>query len=583
MSGPENQLATCKNFWKHNMHWAKTFISTLRDDPQEAEIPSHKLMLRAGLIRRLGGGLYTYLPLGLKALRKVEAIVREEMNAAGAIEVLMPAMQPREIWETSGRAETLANVMFQVKDRQDRELVLGPTHEEVITELLSKEVSSYKQLPRTFYQIQTKFRDEIRPRFGLMRAKEFIMKDAYSFDVSWEAADTSYQAMYDAYHRIFQRCGLDARAVEADTGAMGGNTSHEFMVLTDAGEDAIVECDNCQYAANTERAERSVTPTDTPSAGEMRTIDTPGQKSIEEVSKFLNRPEAQLIKTLVFNADGQAIAALVPGNRDVCEQKLNRIIGAKSLEPATDDFIADETAKPVGFLGPIDLGIPVYADISLQDSHDRVIGANQTDKYLEHVDFARDVDLSDFHDIALVTEGDACPRCDRGRLRQRRGVEVGHVFKLGTKYAEAFGADFLDENGKSCTMTMGCYGIGISRTLQSAIEQSHDENGIVWPAAIAPYQVDIVVLKPGDETSMAKASELATDLTAAGLDVLIDDRKERPGVKFKDAELLGFPVRVVIGERSLQNGQVEIRRRTDTESTFVDTAQALTTITEYLS
>ncbi len=567
------------------MYWSNTYISTLRDDPQEAEIPSHKLMLRAGLIRRLSGGLYTYMPMGLRALRKVESIVREEMDRAGGIEVLMPAMQPREIWETSGRADILEGVMFQITDRQDRAMVLGPTHEEVITDLISREINTYRQLPRTFYQIQTKFRDEIRPRFGLMRAKEFIMKDAYSFDVSWDAADASYQAMYDAYVRIFERCGLNARAVEADTGAMGGNCSHEFMVLTDAGEDAIVECASCEYAANTERAERRI-PSRSTSHSEalepMSTVSTPNQRTIEDVSTFLDIPAERMIKTLIFNADGKPVAALVPGDRDVCEQKLAQLVGAKNFEAADEAMVKNATGAPVGFAGPINLDVPLFADRSLEGLCDGITGANQKDLHYCNVSIERDTTIQTFHDIVLVKSGDGCPRCDTGTLSERRGVEVGHVFKLGTKYAEAFGATFLDEGGDLQTLTMGCYGIGISRTLQSAIEQCHDENGIVWPSALAPFQVAILILKNDHEASCEAAASLCEELEAMGIDVIVDDRKERPGVKFKDSDLLGFPVRVVVSERSLAGDEFEVKLRTASDPVMISVAGAANSIKDLL-
>jgi prolyl-tRNA synthetase len=544
------------------MRWSQLLIPTLKETPQDAEILSHQLMLRAGLIRRLGSGLYTYLPLGFRALRKVQAIVREEMDRAGAQEVLMPAMHPKEIWEKSGRYEGLKNVMFRVKDRQDREMVLGPTHEEIITDLVAREITSYKQLPCNFYQIQTKFRDEIRPRFGLMRCKEFIMKDAYSFDVSSEAADTSYQKMYDAYVRIFKRCGLHAMAVDADTGDMGGSSSHEFMIPCDAGEDAILEADDGSYAANLERAEGIC---DLPMTFEgyvnlPEKVEMPNVGKIEDVAKLLGIQTRQLVKTLIYVADKKPFAVLLPGNRDVNEIKLNKLFpGAELADPET---IRQVTGAEVGFAGPIGLKIPVVADRSLKGLKGGVTGANETDMHLRNVDLERDAGITDYVDVALAYAGDLAPN-GVGRLVEKRGVEVGHVFKLGTKYSEALGANFLDENGKSHPAVMGCYGIGVSRTLQAVIEQSNDANGIIWPISVAPFELLITVLSPKDETCMKLAEDIKTLLEAQGVDVLLDDREERPGFKFKDADLLGLPLRLTIGERGLAKGEVELKARTD--------------------
>lgn len=544
------------------MRWSQLLIPTLKETPQDAEIISHQLMLRAGLIRRLGSGLYTYLPLGFRALRKVQAIVREEMDRAGAQEVLMPAMHPKEIWEKSGRYEGLKNVMFRVKDRQDREMVLGPTHEEIITDLVAREITSYKQLPCNFYQIQTKFRDEIRPRFGLMRCKEFIMKDAYSFDVSSEAADLSYQKMYDAYVRIFKRCGLHAMAVEADTGDMGGSSSHEFMIPCDAGEDAILEADDGSYAANLERAEGRC---DLPMtfAGFVNLpekVETPHAGKIEAVAQLLKIETRQLVKTLIYVADKKPFAVLLPGNRDVNEIKLHKLFpGAELADP---DVIRQVTGAEVGFAGPVGLKIPMVADRSLQGLKGGVTGANETDMHLINVDLERDAGITDYVDIALAKAGDLGPN-GKGRLVEKRGVEVGHVFKLGTKYTEALGANFLDENGKSHPAVMGCYGIGVSRTLQAIIEQSNDGNGIIWPISVAPFELLITVLSPKDENCMRHAEDIKTILEAQGVDVLLDDREERPGFKFKDADLLGLPLRLTIGERGLAKGEVELKARTD--------------------
>jgi prolyl-tRNA synthetase len=535
-------------------------------------------MMRAGLIMKLGGGLYTFLPLGLKALRNVERIVREEMDRAGALEILMPALQPREIWETSGRYATLRDSMFKVKDRQQRDMVLGPTHEEVISDLSARQINSYRQLPKTFYQIQTKFRDEIRPRFGLMRAKEFIMKDAYSFDVSWDAADVSYQAMYDAYVRIFNRCGLRAKVVEADTGAIGGDFSHEFMVLADAGEDGIVECEACSYAANLERAERK-TPASKPSSTDLlpSVVATPGKRTIEEVSTFLQIKPWDLIKTLIYVADGQPIAVLVAGNRELNEHKLRRILKATTLELADDAMILKVTGAPVGFAGPVGLKIPIYADVELQTPRVSATGANVVDSHLINVLVGRDFTVTAFHDLVIAKEGDKCPRCGT-RMRGKRGIEVGHVFKLGTKYSQLFNAGYLDAEGNHQISIMGCYGIGVTRTLQAIIEQSYDADGIIWPMSVAPYKVCVVVPNTGHAESMRVAEELINDFAAKGIEVLFDDRDERPGVKFKDADLIGLPIRAVISERSLAEGKVEIKCRTDKDKQMIPVGEAVSFI-----
>ena len=545
------------------MRWSRQLIPTLREVPQEAEIPSHQLMLRAGMIRKLSAGLYTFLPLGLRALRKVERIVREEMDRAGAVEILMPALHPQEIWENTGRFEVLKDVMFKIRDRQDRPLVLGPTHEEIVTDLVSREVKSYRQLPVNLYQIQTKFRDEIRPRFGLMRAKEFIMKDAYSFDADWDGAEKSYQAMYKAYGRIFKRCGLRTKVVEADTGAMGGKSSHEFMVLADAGEDGLVECGSCSYAANLERAESVSRAAVAFDGAEKKpeVVATPNLRTVAEVSKFFQSPPARLIKTLIYVADGQPVAVCLPGDRDVNEIKLNRALGAAALALADDATIERVTGAPVGFAGPVGLAIPVYADTKLKGYRGAITGANQRDAHLVNVDLERDAKVAGFVDVTFAKGGDGCPRCASGALQEKRGIEVGHVFKLGTKYSEKLGATCLDASGQAHPAIMGCYGIGVTRTLQAVVEQSFDADGIIWPVSVAPYTVEVVVLNAQHAESVKVAEEIYAALGQAGLDVLYDDRDERPGVKFKDADLVGIPIRVAVGERSLAKGLVEIKRR----------------------
>jgi prolyl-tRNA synthetase len=558
------------------MRWTRSLINTLREEPQEAEIVSHKLMLRAGLIRRLGGGLYTFMPLGLRALRNVERIVREEMDRAGALEILMPALQPAELWEQSGRFGGMGASMFRLNDRAERTMVLGPTHEEVVTDLAAREINSYRQLPCTLYQIQTKFRDEIRPRFGLMRAKEFIMKDAYSFDVSLDAADASYQAMYEAYVRIFSRCGLATRSVEADTGDIGGNWSHEFMVMADSGEDAIILCESCAYAANQERAERRI-PARPPAAGAtpaLEAVDTPGARTIEEVAAFLGCPASQLVKTIICQVDGAPVAVLIDGDRELNLPKLKRALGGRRAELADDETIQKVTGAPVGFAGPVGLAIPVYADQALQGAADRISGANRADTHVRHLALARDARIAAYHDLVVVRAGDSCPRC-AGRLNVKRGIEVGHVFKLGTKYTEAFGAKFLGEQGGAAeTMVMGCYGIGVTRTLQAVIEQRHDGDGIRWPVSVAPYAVALLLLDPKEGAVAETVARLEAELEARGLDVLVDDRDERPGVKFKDADLIGAPFRVVAGAKALAKGCVEARPRGEKESRLVPVAEA---------
>ena len=562
------------------MRWSQQLIPTLREAPAEAEIPSHQLMLRAGLIRKLAGGLYTFLPLGLRALRKVERIVREEMDRAGALEVLMPAMHPQELWERTGRFDVLKDVMFKIKDRQERNLVLGPTHEEVVTDLVAHEVQSYRQLPLNLYQIQTKFRDEIRPRFGLMRAKEFIMKDAYSFDMDLAGVEKSYQAMYRAYERIFKRAGLRTKAVEADTGAMGGSASHEFMVLAEAGEDGIIECDACAYAANLERAE-GVGRGEKVFADAEKTpvvVATPNRKTITGVAAFFQSPPARLIKTLIYLADEKPVAVLVPGDREVNEIKLKRTLKATTLALADDATITRVTGAPVGFAGPVGLTITIIADEKLQGYRGAITGANQADAHMVNVDLARDAKIETWADISNANAGDGCPRCGKGNLVAKRGIEVGHVFKLGTKYSEALGAGYLDPAGQRQTAIMGCYGIGVTRTLQSVIEQSHDANGIVWPISIAPYQVEVLPINVAHAPTMEAALKIAAELEAAGFDVLFDDRDERPGVKFKDADLLGLPIRVNVGEKGLAKGVLEIKLRHNGEMRTAPPEQALAAV-----
>jgi prolyl-tRNA synthetase len=546
------------------MRWTQTLIPTLKETPAEAEIISHKLLLRAGLIRKLTGGLYTFMPLGLRALRKVEQIVREEMNRAGALELLMPALQPPDIWQQSGRYETAKDVLFKVRDRAKKEWVLGPTHEEVITTLVAGEISSYRQMPKNFYQIQTKFRDEIRPRFGLMRAKEFIMKDAYSFDATDEAAQASYRKMYDAYARIFQRCGLKTLAVEADTGVMGGKFSHEFMVPAETGENEVAFCDGCGYAANVEKASSGVaTGASKGEKGEVEKFATPGVLTIEALTKPpYNVAAERQIKTLVYIVQSKPVLILIRGDDQLNEAKLAGTLGVAEFRPAEAQEIFDVLRAHPGSLGGVGVkDLPIYADERLKDAEGMTTGANEDGFHLRNVSITRDIQVKQWADLRLVRTGEPCRNCGKP-LKIQRAIEVGHVFKLGTKYSEALKALFLDESGKQQPAIMGCYGIGVTRTLQAVIEQSHDDNGIVWPISVAPYTVCITPLSVAPESEVMKRAELIyAELTARGVDVILDDRNERPGVKFKDSELVGFPIRIGIGEKSLAKGEVEIKPR----------------------
>jgi prolyl-tRNA synthetase len=546
------------------MRWTQALIPTLKETPADAEIASHKLLLRAGLIRKLTGGLYTFLPLGLRALRKIEQIVREEMDRAGALEVLMPALQPTDIWQQSGRYDIMRDVLFKVRDRAKKEWVLGPTHEEVITSLVANEISSYRQLPRNFYQIQVKFRDEIRPRFGLMRAKEFIMKDAYSFDVSDEVAQVSYQKMYDAYARIFARCGLKTVPVEADTGAIGGKFSHEFMVPAETGENEVVYCDKGDYAANIEKAVSGrQSASSPPSSSSVEKFATPGVVTIEALSKppYSVGAERQ-IKTLVYLVASKIALVLVRGDDQANEAKLAGAFGTAEFRAATPEEIFEALGAHPGSLGAVSVTkFPVYADEALRGAAGMTTGANEDGFHLRNVGIDRDIKVTNWVDVRTVRVGEPCPKCGQP-LKIQRAIEVGHVFKLGTKYSESLNAVYLDEAGQQQFAVMGCYGIGITRTMQAVIEQSNDKDGIIWPISVAPYTVCITPLSVApDSAVMTLAEKLYADLCAHGVDVIIDDRDERPGVKFKDADLVGFPLRIGIGEKSLAKGEVELKVR----------------------
>ncbi|MEY4326480.1 MAG: hypothetical protein RIS24_2651 [Verrucomicrobiota bacterium] len=552
------------------MLWSQTFIPTLKETPADAEIVSHQLLLRAGLIRKLTGGLYTFLPLGLKVLRKIEQIIREEMNRAGGIEVLMPALQPIDIWQQSGRYETASGVLFKVRDSARKEWVLGPTHEEVITSLAANELNSYRQLPKNFYQIQTKFRDEIRPRFGLMRAKEFLMKDAYSFDATDAGAMASYHKMYDAYNRIFARCGLQAFPVEADTGVIGGNYSHEFMVPAETGENDVVYCESGKYAANIEKAvsrgPAEATPAESSGAAPEK-FATPGVVTIEALAAAPYGVSARhQIKTLVFVADSKPILVLIRGDDSLNEAKLMAKTGAVQVRQATADEIVELLGARPGSLGAVSATlktptVPVYADEALRGARGMTTGANEDGFHLRHVEMDRDLKVTAWYDLRTVKVGESCVETQQP-LKIRRAIEVGHVFKLGTKYSEKLNATFLAEDGSRHPAVMGCYGIGVTRTLQAVIEQCNDKDGIRWPVSVAPYTVCITPLTVAPESQpMRLARELAATLEAAGIEAILDDRDERPGVKFKDSELVGFPLRVNLGEKSLAKGEIELKPR----------------------
>lgn len=555
------------------MRYSNYLIPTHKEVPAEAEVISHQLMLRAGLIRKLTSGIYTYLPAGLRAIRKVENIIREEMNRSGAIEVLMPAVQPAELWRESGRWEYYGRELLRFKDRHNRDACLGPTHEEVITDLVRKEVHSYRQMPINLYQIQTKFRDEIRPRFGVMRCREFTMKDAYSFDAQEQGADKSYEIMYETYGNIFRRCGLKFRAVEADTGSIGGSFSHEFMVLANTGEDQIVNCPKCDYAANLEKAEVNreelePSPTDKEEMKPVEEVETPGIRTIEEVTSFLSISPSQLIKTLIFKSDGDVVAALVRGDHELNEIKFRNLLGAEKVEMADPELVAEVTGAPMGFAGPMGLKVQVVADHAIEGMKNFVTGGNRQDLHLRNVNMERDFRVDLFGDLRMITPEDSCPRCG-AEIQFRRGIEVGHVFKLGTKYSKAMGAVFLDEAGIEKPIIMGCYGIGVGRTLAAAIEQNHDENGIIFPIPLAPFEVVILPLQMHEPEVVTASEKTYRELSESGLDVLLDDRDLRAGVKFNDADLLGTPVRVTVGMRNLKNGEVEMKLRTEKESSRV--------------
>ncbi len=563
------------------MRMSKMLIATLREVPAEAEIKSHQLMLRAGLMRKNAAGIYSWLPLGLRALRKVEQIIRDAMDSHGALEVLMPALLPAETYQASGRWEVFGPSMFRMKDRGERDFCLGPTHEEVFTELVKNEVKSYKALPLTIYQIQTKYRDERRPRFGVMRSREFIMKDAYSFDKDEAGLDSSYQTMYEAYCQAFDQMQLDYIVVDADSGAMGGSGSQEFMVKSEVGEDTIAFCDACGYAANSEKAPCVPTRTDCPQGDlALEKIHTPDVKTIEQLMQYMHCDAALFVKTIIYVADGKPVAVMVRGDREVNEVKLKNYLDCQELALAEAAVVQQVTHAAVGFAGPIGIGCDLLMDREVEEMCNFVVGANETDYHYKNVQIGRDFKPTAVLDVRTIVEGDACPHCGKP-VHTAQGVEVGHIFKLGTKYSEALNATVLDENGKAIPVIMGCYGIGVSRCLAAIIEQYGDENGLVWPVRVAPYHVVVVPANHKDEAQMKLAEQLYEQLLAQGIEAVLDDRTERAGVKFKDAELMGFPVRITAGRKAV-DGVVEYVERAVGEKEELSAAQAVQKAVEYI-
>ena len=559
------------------MRYSQMLLPTTKEIPSEADVISHQLLVRGGFIRKLTSGMYTFLPLGFLVLQKVTEIVRQEMNRAGAQEILMPMVQPGDLWRESGRWQQYGPELLRFKDRHDRDYCLGPTHEEVVTDIARRELQSYRQLPINIYQIQTKFRDEIRPRFGLMRGREFVMKDAYSFDVDDAGAGRSYETMRDAYYRIFERCGLEFRAVEADSGAIGGSFSHEFMVLAETGEDTLVICEACSYAANVEKAAivlEETAPSEVALQPLVR-VETPGLKKVDKVAEFLRVQPSDLIKTMFYLADGQPVAALVRGDREVQSVKLKNLLGATDVELMDEEQVWQQTRLPVGYLGPVGLELKMVADQEVMRMVNAVAGANAKGVHLTGVNPGRDFQPTVTGDLRQITVADRCPSCG-GSLRLKEGIEVGHIFKLGTKYSQAMSATFQDSDGQEKPFVMGCYGIGVSRVVAAAIEQNHDAKGIIFPLPLAPFQLIILNLGPKDATFCQAAEQLYHELRAQGVEVLLDDRDERPGSKFNDADLLGIPYRLTIGKTFEKEGKIELRSRKtgETETLVLNEAVA---------
>ncbi len=566
------------------MKMSKALVPTLRDNPSEADIVSHQLLVRAGFIRKSAAGLYHYLPLGKRVLQKIENIVREEMDAAGCQELLMPIVQPAELWLETGRWHAYGAEMFKVTDRHDRQFCLGPTHEEMITDLVRNEVSSYRQLPLRLYQIQNKYRDEKRPRFGLIRGREFVMKDMYSFDRDPAGLDQAYWDMYQAYTNIFNRCGLNFRPIEADGGAIGDSQTHEFTALAETGENTVVYCEHCGYAANIE-----IAPCPAPAVNDgaesalaMEKVYTPDSKTIEAVGAFLQVPAEKCIKTLFFQADDEIICVLARGDHEVNDVKVQRVHPCLSLEMAEEADVEKLVGCTFGSLGPVGLNnVKIYADLAVEQMVNLVCGANEEAYHFVNVNPGRDFQVTGYYDLRMLKEGEACPKC--GKICQSaRGIEVGQIFKLGTKYSEALGATYLDENGKEQVIHMGCYGVGVSRTMAAAIEQNHDDNGMIWPKTIAPYHVVVVPISAKDEAQMAIAEQLYGDLQKRGIEVMLDDRNERPGVKFKDADLIGYPVRITVGKKAVEEQVIEYKLRTAAENEVVNLSNVVEKVVSYI-
>ncbi len=562
------------------MKASKLLMPTLREAPAEAEISSHILMMRAALISKLAAGVYSYLPLGLKVLHNVQNIIREEMDRAGAQELLMSALLPAECYQKSGRWERFGDDMFRLKDRNDRDFCLGPTHEEIFTQTVIDSVHSYRDYPFTLYQMQTKYRDERRPRFGVMRTREFIMKDAYSFDTTKEGLDESYKAMYDAYRRIFDRLGLNYMIVDADTGAMGGSGSQEFMVISEVGEDTIAYCEDCRYSANIEKAVCVAPEASNEEMKDMHKVKTPDARTIDEVAAFFGKDAKSFVKTMIYNCDGKLYAVLVRGDREINEVKLANITGAAEVALADAEDVVKITGAKVGFAGPVNLSAPIIADNEVMAMRNFIVGANETDCHIENVNPGRDFTPEITADIRSIEEGDICPVCGK-RIKTAQGIEVGHIFKLGTKYSDALGLTYRDETGEDKSVIMGCYGIGVNRCLAAVIEQNHDDNGIIWPVAVAPYKAVVVPVNVNDSVQANMAEEITKRLEDEGIEVIIDDRDERPGVKFKDWDLIGIPVRITVGKKAGE-GLVEYKLRNEAEFELLEKEEAIKKALEYI-
>ena len=548
------------------MYFSKLLIPTLKESPADAEVASHKLMVRAGMIRQLAAGIYSILPLGLRVLKKVEAIIREEMDQVGGQEVFLPSIQPAELWQESKRWDFYGKELLRFKDRHDREFCYGPTHEEVITDIIRKDVKSYRQLPVILYQIQTKFRDEVRPRFGIMRGREFMMKDAYSFHTDEADTQKTYGQMAQAYANVFTRCGLEFKQVQADSGTIGGSFSHEFAVLADSGEDEIAFCEACGYASNMELAESRPGSASTNGTEDRKEIHTPGKKSVEEVAEFLKLPCEQIVKTILLENENGLVAGLIRGDHEINLIKMKNLIGCEWLLPAAEKIIDQQLGLPCGYIGPVELNIPIYADQEITALKNFVTGANKADTHFIGVQVKRDLKVSKFGDLRRILAGDLCPKCNEGKYQVKRGIEVGHIFILGTKYSEAMKAVYLDNNGKESPMIMGCYGIGVGRTAAASVEQNHDEKGIVWPRNLAPFEVIIIPVNFKNDDLKNTCESIYTQLKEMGVEVILDDRQDRLGGKLKDADLIGIPLQIIVGPKNLEEGKVEIKIRKTQES-----------------